>query len=336
MPQLRILILTDHRNHSQENSLYALAPTMAAHPECGQLDLATRHSKENEAFFLGIPDSKLYAREVTADFHFRDADLQVPGESRLVNPADYDGIWLRLPPPISPVFLNALEQRFPDQRIINAPAGIQLVGSKEFLLNFPGLCPAMQACTSFAELEKIRDQWPAFVLKPYRDYGGNGLVRIEGDKVWEGRQQTDFADYAERNKDQPYHHLAVEFLTNVDQGDKRIVVVNGKILGASLRLPAKGSWLCNVAAGGHSTPAEVDEDERAIVRAIDPTLRKHGIVMYGLDTLVGNQGRRVLSEINATSIGGIPQIERMSGKPVVSMAVDGIIQAFKAIISTPK
>jgi len=67
--------------------------------------------------------------------------------------------------------------------------------------------------------------------------------------------------------------------------------------------------------------AEVDPDEQFIVDSINPVMAKMGIVMYGIDTLKGNHGKRVLSEINATSIGGLPQIAAQSGKPLVQEAI---------------
>ena len=121
-------------------------------------------------------------------------------------------------------------------------------------------------------------------------------------------------------------YLGVKFLSNVSQGDKRIVVVNGKVLGASLRLPAQDSWICNVAMGGSSNYAEIDEAERQIIQRINPTLSRLGLVMYGVDTLMGDEGKRILSEINATSIGGLPQIEALSGRPVVEETCELIWQ----------
>ena len=44
--------------------------------------------------------------------------------------------------------------------------------------------------------------------------------------------------------------------------------------------------------------------------------------MYGVDTLVGDDGKRVLSEINTTSIGGLPQIAKMEGKLLVKQATN--------------
>jgi glutathione synthase len=72
--------------------------------------------------------------------------------------------------------------------------------------------------------------------------------------------------------------------------------------------------------GGKSSMAQPDEDEMAIIRQIDPHLASHGIIFYGIDTLVGDDGKRVLSEINTTSIGGLPKIAEYSGKPVVGQA----------------
>jgi len=51
MKQYRLLILTDHTNHSKENSLYAIADKMREHPYCKQLDIATRGIVENNSFF---------------------------------------------------------------------------------------------------------------------------------------------------------------------------------------------------------------------------------------------------------------------------------------------
>jgi glutathione synthase len=82
--------------------------------------------------------------------------------------------------------------------------------------------------------------------------------------------------------------------------------------------------------GGSSNPTEPDADEREIVRRIHPELSRLGIVMYGVDTLVDDAGKRVLSEINTTSIGGLPQTERSTGQIAVPRAIDLIWNYFLA------
>ncbi len=319
MQKFRILVLTDHSKHSSENSLYHLAHAMRQHPRCAQIDVATKGNTLNNFFFEKLSVKALYVSKVDEKFAFHLDGRCYKKNLRWEMLGSYDVVWLRMPPPLSDDFLRFLIQRFPNQLFINSPLGIQETGSKEFLLRFPELCPSMKVCTSIEDIIEFKNRFP-IVLKPYREYGGKGIVKIDGEQVWEGRHSTSFKNFIKKIKDTDIEYLGVEFLKNVGQGDKRIIIVNGKIMGASLRLPPKGSWICNVAMGGSSNRAEPDNDEEKIIERIDPVLSELGIVMYGIDTLVGNDGKRVLSEINTTSIGGLPQIAKQTGKPLLSQA----------------
>lgn len=325
MRRFKLLVLTDHRNHSVENSLYALVQAMRNHPLCQQVDVATRVNELNYAFFIEHSSQEVWVNKVDQSFAFAADGAGFQKNLRRVSLEDYDTIWLRMPPPLSGDFLQFLEENFSNQLIINDPKGIQITGSKQFLLNFQEYCPPMTICRSIEDIIAFKEQFP-IVLKPFQEYGGRGIVRIEGDQVWEGNDHSEFKDFIERVRAMDFEYLGVQFLKNVAQGDKRIVVVNGKVMGASLRLPAKDSWICNVAMGGSSNFAEADANEIEIIRRINPLLYKMGIVMYGVDTLVNDEGRRVLSEINTTSIGGLPQIARLTGQPLVEQAADLIIQ----------
>ncbi len=324
MDSFNMLVITDHRGHSVHNSLYALVKAMSKHPLCAELDIITRGNNLNDFFFNEVSNDYIYATKVDETFQFEQDGQRYVKQLRKKYFSEYDVIWLRLPPPLSASFLTFLTQQFPDKIIINDPKGIYEAGSKAFLMNFQTVCAPMQLCTSIDDINAFRQQFP-IVLKPYRDYGGNGIVRIEKDTVWMGNNVVRFDEFISTLDTHKIEYLAVKYLKNVSQGDKRIIVVNGKILGASLRLPAKDSWLCNVAMGGRSNPSEVDKQEQEIVATINPVLTQKGIVMYGVDTLVGDDGLRVLSEINTTSIGGVAQIETQSGRPVVASAIQEIV-----------
>lgn len=321
MKKFKLLVLTDHSNHSAENSLYALVQSMRNHPRCAQIDVATRGNEINTSFFDRLIPENIFANKVGEDFAFSPDGSLFKINVRRVSVKDYDVVWLRMPPPLSIDFLNFLSCEFTNQLIMNDPMGIYKTGTKAFLRNFSECCPPMAICESVDAIKQFKEKFP-IVLKPYRDYGGRGIVRIDGETVWDGKQKKTFKQFTKELDGKVVNYLGVKFLKNVGQGDKRIVVVNGQIMGASLRLPAKDSWICNVAQGGSSNKTEVSEEELAIIRKIDPVLSKMGIVMYGVDTLVGDDGKRVLSEINTTSIGGLPQIARMEGKPLVKQATD--------------
>jgi glutathione synthase len=342
MKKWQFLVLTDHRGHSAENSLYSLVQTLVADARTGSVYVASRGDQRNSAFFSG-QEAPVYGLMVDAHFGFGATDWSA-GE-KLPPWEAFDVVWLRLPPPADPTFFAFLASRAPapnsyrgvgqkliaqalrSPKIINDPSGILETGSKEFLLNFPEFTPAVRGVQSVAEVRAFAAEH-AIVLKPLRDYGGRGLVKISGEAVeWDGESLTleEFLEAA-RNRIEAGDYLAMEFLSRVTEGDKRILVVNGEILGASLRLPPPGEWLCNVARGGTSVPAEVTPEERTMIAAISPVLREKGVIIFGADTLVNDAGKRVLSELNTNSIGGFPQAEAQSGRPVLQQTINGIYE----------
>lgn len=317
MQGYNLLILTDHRVHSAENSIYALVQALLRDPACGRIDIASRGVARNERFFIHQQTDTLYVS--TADHHFmyHPQGFFFNRQLHRVSLRDYDVLLLRLPHPTPVTFWDFLADRFPPQQTINNPLGIKQTNSKAFLLNFASVCPPMQLCESIEEIEQLARQFP-IVLKPLRDYGGKGIVKIDGSFVWEGNQKIPMRKFQQQFRAHPQPYLAMKFLKNVHQGDKRVIVIGDQIVGASLRLPAKNSWICNVSQGGTSNTTDVTERERIIMQTIHPTLKKAGILYYGFDTLVDDDGQRVLSEINTTSIGGLPQIRRMTGRDVVA------------------
>ena len=331
---MRFLALTDHGGHSVQNSLYSLMRTLAADGRATRVYVASRSDARNAAFFRGDAVGAIYALPVTADFRFDPTGAQFLRSENQINPSAVDVVLLRLPRPIPAGFFAALREWIgPDKPIINDPVGIERTSSKAFLLNFPECCPPMRLVRSAAEVRAYAARFP-IVLKPLREYGGKGIVQIRDERVLTGGEALGLDAYLKTIEKQLTEEgfLAMQYLERVNEGDKRILVVNGRILAASLRLPAAGGWLCNVAQGGSSHGSDVTPAEERIVATIAPALREVGIVFYGVDTLMGNDGERVLSEINTLSVGGFPQAEAQTGRPILQQAIDGI---FDYLSSSP-
>lgn len=318
MEKYRILVITDHSGHQAYESLYPLLKAMRKHPRCERIDLLSRGNSANKAFF-NVAETKLVQVTAVRDtFTFRKTGSHFRRNPLEVNPEDYDVIFLRLPKPNPREWFLELETRVGKERIINSPSGILETGSKPFLLNFPDLCPPMKICHTLEDVLTFREKFP-IVLKPFALAGGKGLVKIDGDNVWLGNIQITLDEFLPdliNNLQNGY--LAMKFLRHVDQGDKRIIVADGEITGSALRLPAEGSWLCNVNMGGYDVPTEPDEDEIYIASRIAPVLKEKGVILFGFDTLMGDEGKRVLSEINASNAGGMYPAELRSGKPVIA------------------
>lgn len=331
------LVLTDHSEHSQANSIYVLLAKLAQQPECGKLSVASRGNHANDDFFQNCQATTLFAMDADSDFCFDASGKQFFEDAALVNLADYEVIIMRLPRPISNEFFNFLAEIGRDKVIINHPKGIQSTSTKAFLLNFPEVCPSIRLCHSIEEIMAFAQQFP-IVLKPLKEYGGKGILKIKGDILNDGNNDFDTITYLQNLKTyiETEGFLAMEFLKNVSQGDKRILVVNGQILASSLRLPAENSWLCNIAQGGRSVPTEVTPEEIKIIETISPTLLEAGILIFGADTLVANDGKRILSEVNTLSIGGFLQAEKQTGRPILQQAINGIIQHVNTVFQNQK
>lgn len=327
MKKYNFLVLTEHTKHSNQNSLYALVAELVKHEQVNRVYVASRGNHQNKPFFEGLATSTVEAMIADASFAFDESGQQFLEGTSTIDIQTVDVVFMRLPRPATDEFLEHLVRIAPKQIFVNNPKGIIKTSTKEFLLNFPSVCPPMTLCQSVEEVLTFAAQYP-IVLKPLREYGGKGVVKVTNQQVLSGDESPKpIKEYLIEIKEEleSSGYLAMKFLKNVSEGDKRILVVNGEILASSLRLPAPDSWLCNVAQGGTSVPSTVSPEETEIIKKIAPVLLKEGIVMFGADTLVNDDGKRILSEVNTLSIGGFPQAEKQTGIPVVKMAIDGII-----------
>jgi glutathione synthase len=325
MRKYKVLCLTDHDKHSKENSIYAILSAMAKTERCEEIQVASRSSQLNTPFFDGHDFSRIFAVRVESEFDYESAKTDLHEKCHALDPNEFDILFLRLPRPVSDQFLMELEAAFPAQCFINKPSGIVVCSSKEVLVNFPEVCPPIKLCRSTKDVLDFASKFD-LVLKPLREYGGKGIVRIQKGIVNDGQNNIDIQTYLKSIESTLAKEgvLAMKYLKNVKEGDKRLIVVGGEILAASLRLPSENSWLCNVAMGGTSVTSAPETEELEIIQRINPFLQEQGILIYGADTLVNDDGKRILSEINTLSIGGFPQAEKQTGKPIINITIDKI------------
>lgn len=326
MIKYSILCLTDHVGHSKENSLYSLINGFLGHSLCSNVVVASRSNPNNAPFFIDKKFDSINGIEVDQTFSF-ETNERLTNDTHTIDTAAFNILFLRLPRPISDDFLLSLEAHFSQSVIINTPSGIVATSTKAVLLNFQDVCPPIKLCQSVDDVLSFASQFP-IVLKPLKAYGGKGILRLIDGKIHDGINEHDALSYWTRHSNyiQEHGYLAMKYLKNVNKGDKRLLVVDGEILASSLRLPAPDSWLCNVAMGGTSVSSQPDAREIEIISRISPYLRQQGILIYGADTLVGDDGHRTLSEINTLSIGGFPQAEKQTGKPIIQMTINKLIK----------
>jgi len=320
---MKILVLTDHKKHSEQNSVYDLIRELQRQQPSSLIEVASRGTPENTPFFHDFSTDVLHVRRVSEEFSFSQKDVFFSKTTASRKIEFYDRILLRLPRPVPDKFFPFLKKIFDENKIINRPSGIEQTSNKLFLLNYPDLCPPMTHIKSIEDIERFAGEFP-IVLKPLESYSGMGLVRIDGPNVWLENEKTDRNTFFRQLEKEPFEYLGMKFLKGVHLGDKRILVCGDVVLGATLRLPPEDSWICNISHGGSAIAATLDEREQKMVERLIPDMKNHGVLIYGMDTLSDEDGTRYLSEINTLSPGGISPAQRSSNTPVVQSAARGI------------
>lgn len=315
----RLLIITDHSTHAPTNSLYELAIALYRAGNHHDIFVCSKGLSENNEFFAGDNVPTILASPVNDDFFYEPEGNYFLENATPVELSTINYMLVRMPQPLDKKFLLSLEKMVPKGKIINDPTGTIETSSKEFLVQIPHLCPTPSMCYSIEEAIMLSMEYE-IVLKPLYSYGGKGIARLSKDAFWSGPVKFPVEEVHQLLSADQFPMLAMRYLPNVSLGDKRTIVVNRRILGSALRLPPPDSWICNVAQGGYAILSEADEAELKIEQELTPMLFEKGIVMYGFDTLLDDNGIRVLSEINTLSIGGMGPIEEMSGKPILKEA----------------
>ena len=216
----------------------------------------------------------------------------------------YDAVLMRIQSPfdVSYAFICSLLVEISDKVLfVNDPRGILMVQEKIFPLSYPTLHPkTLISSDIFQIIEFVRDNKTA-ILKPINNYQGNGIEKF----TWDENVSEKVKSFLSLNGT-PI--IVQAFIEGVVKGDKRILLLDGKLIGAINRVPQSGNFIANTHSGGEAFVAEINERDIEIVSLIAPELRANGLYFVGLDVIDG-----FLTEISTTSPAGIMRYRLMTG-----------------------
>ncbi len=238
------------------------------------------------------------------------------GDEQVVDLATMDVVLMRQDPPFDMAYITAthlLEHIHPKTLVVNDPVHVRNAPEKLLVTHFEGLMPPTLITADRAQILDFRNEYKDIVLKPLFGNGGAGVFHVTpGDENLNSLLELFTQLYREPVIVQAY-------LPEVRQGDKRIILVDGKAAGAVNRVPASGEARSNLHVGGKAMKAELTARDREICDAIGPTLRERGLIFVGID-VIGNY----LTEINVTSPTGIQEIDRFDDICIEAQIWDAI------------
>ncbi|MFQ6551529.1 glutathione synthase [Aestuariibius insulae] len=238
------------------------------------------------------------------------------GEAQHRALTEFDVVWLRQDPPFDMGYITTthlLDRIRQDTLVVNDPFWVRNYPEKLLVLDFPDLIPATTIARDLATLRRFRERHGDMILKPLYGNGGAGVFKLaKGDSNLASLHEL----FCGLNSE-PL--IAQQFLPDVSQGDKRIILVDGDPVGAINRVPASGETRSNMHVGGRPEPSGLTDRDREICAAIGPLLKEKGQVFVGID-VIGDY----LTEINVTSPTGIQELEHFDNVNIAGQIWDAI------------
>jgi glutathione synthase len=234
----------------------------------------------------------------------------VLGKAADVRLADVECVLIRKDPPFDAEYLYItlmLEKLRGRTLVLNDPRGLRDANEKLYTLHFARHMPRTLVTTDRERIHRFVAEVGTGVVKPLDGAGGSGVMVI----AKADRNARSIVDSITHEGTR--HAMVQEFLPAVRAGDKRVLLLEGAILGAINRIARDDDVRSNIHAGGRVEPCEVTAEERAIVSDMAPRLAADGLVFVGLDFIGGK-----LTEVNVTSPTGIQELSRHLGRDVAA------------------
>jgi len=229
-----------------------------------------------------------------------------------------DVVFMRKDPPFDMDYIYAtylLEQaEISGVLVVNKPSSLRDANEKLFALNFSECIPKTLVSSNIEKLSEFISKIKIAVVKPLDGMGGTDIFKLtKGDKnIKEVLQKI-------TNKGSRFI-MAQEFLPEIKDGDKRILLINGKPIDYALaRIPAEGSFKGNLAAGAKGVGQPLSARDRHLCSQIAPMLIEKELMFVGLD-VIGDY----ITEINVTSPTCIRELDSQFDLNISSMLLDEI------------
>lgn len=205
--------------------------------------------------------------------------------------------------------------------VVNKPQSLRDCNEKLFTSWFPELTPNTLVSCSATHIRDFHQKHGDIILKPLDSMGGTSIFLVKQD---DPNLSVIIETLTEKGK---CFCMAQNFLPEIKQGDKRILVIDGDPVDYCLaRIPARGETRGNLAAGGHGEVRPLSKSDWKIARAVGPTLKKKGLIFVGLD-VIGD----CLTEINVTSPTCVREIETVLPISITSMLMEAIVKRLASI-----
>ena len=240
------------------------------------------------------------------------------GETRDISLGDLDAILMRKDPPFDMEYIYTTyildRAREAGALIVNHPQALRDINEKAYTAWFPEFTPLTLITRSMADMKAFLSEHERVVAKPLHGMGGRSVFVVSKDDknanvVFETltHEGTEFA-------------MAQEFIPEISEGDKRILLIDGKPIPYALaRIPPEDDNRGNLVMGATGVGQELSDRDRWICDQVGPVLRDSGVIFAGID-VIGDY----LTEVNVTSPTAIRELDKLFDLNIAGDMFDAI------------
>lgn len=242
-----------------------------------------------------VLDGRPFAQTASLSVNDRDENWFQLGEYAETDITQLDVILMRKDPPFNMEYIYSTYALELAQNkgvcVVNDPQSLRNMNEKFSIVNFPQCCTPTLVTRDRDQINNFIREYNDVVVKPMDAMGGESIFRITPSD----KNRNSIIDQITAKGCTTI--MAQRFIPEISSGDKRILIVNGEPIPYALaRVPAKGEFRGNLAAGGQGHGIPLSEQDRWICTEIKASLVENGILFAGID-VIGDY----LTEINITS-----------------------------------
>jgi glutathione synthase len=231
---------------------------------------------------------------------------------------EFDAVLMRKDPPFDMEYVASTwllsEAERQGARVFNAPRALRDHNEKLAIAEFSEFTVPSLVARDMPDLQGFIEEHKNVVLKRLDGMGGAGIFRVLHDDPNRNVIVETISAFGTRSV------MAQRYIPEIAQGDKRVLLIDGKIVPQCLaRIPKPGESRGNLAAGARGVAQPVSERHREIAAALGPKLAERGLLLVGLD-VIGDW----LTEINVTSPTCFREIQDQTAVDVSGMFMEAL------------
>jgi glutathione synthase len=249
-----------------------------------------------------------------------DEDWYRPHESATRPLPAFGATVMRKDPPFDLEYVNSTwllsEAERQGAKVFNAPRALREHNEKFAIAEFPQFTVPSLVSRRMADLQAFIEEHRTTVLKRLDGMGGTGIFVVRHDDPNRNSIVETISVLGTRSV------MAQRYIPEIRDGDKRVLLIDGKLVPHCLaRIPKAGESRGNLAAGARGVAQPISKRHREIGEALGPLLAKRGLLLVGLD-VIGDW----LTEVNVTSPTCFREIQDQTGFDVSGMFLDSLEQ----------